>query len=131
MHCTGDYYTELPQQELIEIKAPEEIYYHTKFPDESKREVKPFKLQNFQGDKCNQTVEVLTMDSKNGFSFKVKPILQVNLLSDIKMFEYFSYEIAFHKLINQNKGIIYIQGCKLNEDLKKTKRSVRFHLKRN
>ena len=31
--------------------------------------------------------EELTTDNENGFSFKVKPILQLNLLSDIKKFE--------------------------------------------
>ena len=46
-------------------------------------EVNPFKLRNFLGDECNQKVEELLTDSNNAFSFKVKPILQLNLLSDI------------------------------------------------
>ena len=104
----GDYYTDVLQQELNEIKEPEEIYYHIEFQDETKRDVNPFKLRNFLSDKCNQKVEELTTDSKNGFSFKVKPILQLNLLSDIKKFEDFPCEISFHKFLNQNKGIIYL-----------------------
>ena len=119
MHCLRDYYTEVLQQELNEIKEPEEIYY-IEFQDETKREVNPFKLRNFLSDKCNQKVEELTTDSKNGFSFKVKPILQLNLLSDIKKFEDFSCEITFHKFLNQTKGIIYLQNCEFNEEFKRT-----------
>ena len=100
----GDYCTDALQQELNEIKEPEEIYYHIEFQDETKRDVNPFKLRNFLGDKCSQKVEKLTTDSKNGFSFKVKPILQRNLLSDIKKLEDFSCEIIFHKFLNQTKG---------------------------
>ena len=47
-------------------------------------EVNPLKQQNFLSDKRNQKNQELTTDSKNGFSFKVKPTLQLNLLSDIK-----------------------------------------------
>ena len=84
MHRLRDYYTEVLQQELDEIKETEEIYYHIEFHYQTKREVNPFKLQIFLSDKCNQKVEELTTVSKNGFFFKVKPILQLNLLSDIK-----------------------------------------------
>ena len=63
------------------------------------------------------------MDCKNGFSFKVKPILQLNLLSDIEKFGGFC-EIIFYKFSNQTKGIIYIQNWEFNEEfeenLKKT-----------
>ena len=96
MHCLIDYYTEVLQQELNEIEEPEEIYYHVEFQDLTKGEVNPFKLRNFLSDKCNQKVEELTTESKNRFSFKVKPILQLNLLSDIKNFEDFSSEINCH-----------------------------------
>ena len=108
MNWLRDYYTEVLQQELNEIKEPEEIYYHIEFQAETKREVNPFKIRNFVSDKCNQKFEELTTDSKNGFSFKVKPIFQVNLLSDIRKFEEFC-EITFHNFLNQNKGIIYLQ----------------------
>ena len=80
--------------------------------------VNPFKLRNFVSDKCNQKVEELT-GNKNEFSFKVKPILQLNLLSDIKRFEDFC-EITFHKFLNQTKGIIYLQICEFNEEFKRT-----------
>ena len=83
-----------------EIKGPEEIYYHFEFYDEIKREVDPFKLQDFLSDECNQKVEELTADSKNGFFFKVKPIFQLNLLSDIKNFEAFSCVNNFHRFLN-------------------------------
>ena len=53
----GDYYTDVLQQELNEIKEPEEIYYHIEFQDETKGDVNPFKLRNFLSDKCNQKVE--------------------------------------------------------------------------
>ena len=56
----------------------------------------------------------------NGYSFKVKPILQLNLLSNIKKFEDFSCEISFHKFLSQTKGIIYIQICEFNEEFKRT-----------
>ena len=75
----GDYYTDVLQQELNEIKEPEEINYHIEFKDETKTDVNPFKLRYFLSDKCNQKVEKRTTDSKNGFFFKVKPILQLNL----------------------------------------------------
>ena len=97
MHRLGDYYTKVLQQELNEIKEPEEIYVHIEFHDETKREINPFKLRSFSSGKFNQKDEKLTKDSKNCFFFKVKPILQLNLLSDIKKFEDFSCEITFHK----------------------------------
>ena len=101
-----DYYTGVLQQELNEIKKPEEIYYHIQFQDETKRDVNPFKQRNFLSDKCNQKVKELTSDTKNGFPFKVKPFLQLNLLSDIKKFGDFPCEITFHKFLNQTKGLI-------------------------
>ena len=70
------------------------------------REVNPFKLRKFLSDKCNEKVEELTTDIKNWFSFKVKPILLLNLLSDIKKFEDLSCEITFRKYLNQTKGIM-------------------------
>ena len=69
MHCLRDYYTEVLQQEVNEIKEPEEIYYHLGFQNKTKREVNLFKLRIFLSDKCNQKVEELTLDSKNLFSF--------------------------------------------------------------
>ena len=54
MDCLRDYYTEVLQQELNNIKEPEEIYYHNEFKDETQREVNPFKLRIFLSDKCNQ-----------------------------------------------------------------------------
>ena len=65
MHRLGDYYAEVLQQELNEIKLPEEIYYHIKFHDETKREVEPFKLRNFWSDMFSQKVEGLTTDNEN------------------------------------------------------------------
>ena len=130
MHCLGDYYTDVLQRELNEFKEPEEINYHNEFQDETKREVNPFKLRNFLSDKCNQKVDELTTNSKNGFSFKIKPILQLNFFSNIKKFEDFPCEITFQIFLNQTKGIIYLQNCELNEDLKKnSKRSVPIHRK--
>ena len=99
-HRLGDYYTDVLQQELNEIKEPEEIYHHIELQDETKRDENPFKLQNFLSDKCNQKVEELTTDNKIGFSFKVKPNLQLNLLSDIKKFEDFPCKVTFHKFLN-------------------------------
>ena len=83
-------------------------------------------------DKCNQKVEELSTDSKNDLFFKVKPNLQLNLLSDIKKLEDFSCKITFHKFLNQTKRIIYIQNCEFNEELKKNfKRGVRIQQERN
>ena len=96
---------------MNEIKEPEEIHYLIEFQDQTKKEVNPFKLRKLLSDKCNQKVEELTTDSKNRFSFKVKPILQLNLVSDIKKFDDFSCEITFHKFLNQTKGVIYLQNC--------------------
>ena len=77
MHCLRDYYTEVLQQELNEIKEPEEIYYHIEFQGETKREVNPCKLQNLFSDKCNQKVEELTTNSKNGQTHpSTKPIIK-------------------------------------------------------
>ena len=83
------------------------------------RDVNPFKLRNVLSDKCNQKVEELTTYSKNGFSFKVKPILQLKLLSDIEKFEDFPCESTCHKYFNQAKGMVYLQNCEFNEELKK------------
>ena len=55
------------------------------------REFNAFKLRKFLSDKCNQKVEKLAKDSKNGFSFKP------NLLSDIKKYEDIICEITFYK----------------------------------
>ena len=115
MHYLRDFYTEVLQQELKEIKETEEIYCHIDFQDEIKREVKAFKLRNFLCDKCNQKVEELTVDSKNGFFFKVKPSLQLNLSANIKKFEDFSCEVTSHIFLNQTKGNVYLQNCQFNE----------------
>ena len=50
MQRLRDYYTELLQKELNEIKEPAEIYYHIEFNDEIKREVNPFKVRKFLSD---------------------------------------------------------------------------------
>ena len=50
MNFLRDYYTEVLQQELNEIKEPEEICYHIDFQDETKKEVNPFKLRSFLSD---------------------------------------------------------------------------------
>ena len=71
-------------------------------------------------DKCNRKVEELTTDSKNRFSFKGKPLLQLNLLSDIEKFEDFSCDINFHNFVNQTNGFIYLQNCKFNEEFDRT-----------
>ena len=70
-HRLGDYYTDVLQQELNEIREPEEIYYHIEFQDETKTDIHPCKLRNFLSDMCNHKMEELTTDSKNGFSFKI------------------------------------------------------------
>ena len=43
MYRLGDYYSELIQHELNEIKDSEEKYY-IEFHDETKKEVNPFKM---------------------------------------------------------------------------------------
>ena len=83
-------------------------------------------------DKYNQKDE-LTAESKNGFSCKVKPILQLNLLPDIKKIEDFC-EHTFHKFVNKTKGISYIQNWDFIKDFlaqNYPRRSVSFHLKQN
>ena len=103
----------------MKSKNPKEMYYNIEFQDETKREVNPIKLRNFLSDKSNQKVKELATDSKNRFSFKVKPILRLNLLSYIKKFEDFSCETTFHSFLNETKGIIYLQNCEFNEEIKK------------
>ena len=83
----------------------------------------------------NEKVEELTTDSRNRFSFKVKPILQLNLLADIKKLEDFSCEITFHKFLNQTERITYIQNCRFDKrfgkkTLKKCIHSQKAQLKR-
>ena len=117
MHCLKNYYIEVQRQELNGVKGPEEIYYRIELQDETMREVNPFKLRNLWSDKCNQKVEEITTDSKNGFSFKVKDIIQLNLLSSINQFEEFSCEITFHKFLNQNERIIYLQTANSMKNL--------------
>ena len=73
MHRLGDYYTDVLQQELNDVKKPEKIYYHVEFRGETKRDGNPCKLWNFLSEKYNQEVEELTTDSKNEFSFKFIP----------------------------------------------------------
>ena len=91
------------QQELNEIKEPEEIYYHYEFQDEIKGEVNPFNLRNFLSDKCNQKVEEITTESNIGFLLQNQTLLQLNQLSDIKKFEEFSCEIIFYKFSKTNE----------------------------
>ena len=116
----GDYYTDVLQQKLIENKEPEGIYYNIEFQGETERDILPFKLRNFLSDKCNHKIEELTTDSKNGFSFKVEPILQLNLLSDIKKIKDFPCEITFNKTLNHTEGIIYLQDCEFNDEFKRS-----------
>ena len=78
-------------------------------------------------DECNHKVEELRKDCKNGFSFKVKPILNLNQLYNIKKFEGFFCETTFAKFLYQTKGIIYLQNCSFNEELKKKKRKNAYH----
>ena len=66
MHRPIRYYTKVLQQVLNGIEEPDELYYHIEFHDETMRGVNTFKLRNFLSDKCNQKVEKLTTDSKNG-----------------------------------------------------------------
>ena len=84
------------------------------------REVNPFKLRNFLSDKCNQKVEELTTDSKNGFSFKVKPIHQLKLLSDIKRFEDVSCEINLKKKLIKLKELSTNKTANSMKNLKET-----------
>ena len=84
MHHLRDICTKVLQQELNEIKQPEKIYNHIEFHDETKRMVNRFNLQKFLSEKCNQKVEELATNSTNGSSFKNKPDLQLNLLTDFK-----------------------------------------------
>ena len=80
-------------------------------------------------DKRNKKVEELTTDGKNGFSFKVLPVLQLNLLRDFKKFEDFC-EITFHKFLNQTKGIMYLENSEFNEEIDyNPKRRVPIHRK--
>ena len=46
MHRLRDYYAEVLQQELNEIKELEELYFHIECQDETKKEVSPFKIRN-------------------------------------------------------------------------------------
>ena len=55
----------------MNLKKLKEIYC-IDFDDEIKRDVNPLKLRNFRSDKCNEKVEELITDSKNGFSLKLK-----------------------------------------------------------
>ena len=89
--------------------------YYNELRDETMSEVNPFKLRNFLSDKWNRKAYELTTDSKNWFSFKVKSILQLNLLCDIKKFEDIC-EMTFHNFLKQTKGIIYLQNCEFNEE---------------
>ena len=82
------------------------------------REVNPFELRKFLSKKCNKKGEKLMADSKNGLSFIVKIIEELNILYEIKKFEDFC-EITFHNFLNQTKGIFDLQNCKINEELKK------------
>ena len=54
MYHKKDCYTEVLQEELNEIKEPEEMYYHLEFHDKTKREVISFKLRIFLSYNCNQ-----------------------------------------------------------------------------
>ena len=85
------------------------MYYHFEFDNEFMVEDHPFEVGNILSDNCNQKVEALIKDRKNGFSFEVKPFLQLNLLSDIKKLEDFSCEFTLHNFFNffnQTKRII-------------------------
>ena len=52
-----DYYTDVLQQEINEIKELEEIYYHIKFQDKTMRDVNSFRLRNFLSDKRNKRLK--------------------------------------------------------------------------
>ena len=59
------------------------------------REVNPFKLRNFLSSKCNQKINELTTDSKNGFSFKIKKNEELNQLSGRKTWKTSQIKLFF------------------------------------
>lgn len=71
MHSLGDFYTEVVQQELNEIKKPEEINY-IELHSETMREASSFKLQKFLSGNCNQNVKELTTDRKKRILLQIK-----------------------------------------------------------
>ena len=82
MYRLGDSYAKQLQQELNEVKEPEETYYYMNFTTKL-GEGNPLKLRNFMSDKCNQKVEEIT-NNKKLFSFNVETNEELNQLSEIK-----------------------------------------------
>ena len=72
------FYTELLQQDMNQIKEPEERCYHIKIDDEIKRHVNPFKLRSCLSDKSNQKVQEVATDTQNRLFFKVKKNEELN-----------------------------------------------------
>ena len=81
-------------------------------------------------DKCNQKVEELTTDSKNGFSFKVKKKEELNKTFDTKKSEVF-YEITFNNFYIKLKELSTYKVAKSikNLKIKNPKKRVPFHRK--
>ena len=69
------------------MQTPHEEYYHVEFEIEDMRDIKPFNLQNFLKEKCQQQLEEVEMDSRNRFSSKVKRAGIKNQLQNINNFE--------------------------------------------
>ena len=60
------------------------------------------------------------MDSRNGFTFKVKTTGIKNKLRNINGFEDFQSRFNFHSFPNQTKEIIYIKKHEFNDGLEES-----------
>ena len=72
-------------------------------------------------DKCTQKVEELRTERKNGFSFNVKLILQLNLLSDIKSLRISPVKLLFINFQIKLKESSTYKIAKSMKNLKKKK----------
>ena len=114
----GSFFPDALQDELNQVKEPDDKYYHIEFQKDSRREINPFKLRDFLSAKCGQQIDKLTVDSKDGFSFQVKSIRPQNALFEIDQFNDITCKISLHNYLNECKGLMYIQNFEFNDDFK-------------
>ena len=88
MNRLGNYFSDRANQEIIQLKTPDEEFYQIEIINEAKRELNHFKLRNFLSETRKQQKEELKAVRRIGYFFKVKINGANNQLRNVNKFKY-------------------------------------------